>query len=68
MKMQDKIRSVAIQGFIGLKPEMHSFLPHDISEHKKAKGANINVVATIWVVMNINMYCWIINVWDIQWI
>ena len=43
---------------------MYSFLVDDSSEHKNAKGVNKKVVAT----MNIKMFCWMKNVWDIQWI
>ena len=42
---------------------MYSFLIDDISEHKKAKGVNRNVVVTI-----LHGECWIRNVWDIWWI
>ena len=38
---------VAIEEFVGLKTKMYSFLVDDNSEHKKAKGVNRNVVATI---------------------
>ena len=33
--------------FFGLKPEMYCFFVDDSSEHKKAKGVNKNVIATI---------------------
>ena len=46
-KMKDKTDSDAIEGFVGLKPNMYSFLVDDSSEHKKANGMNKNVVATI---------------------
>ena len=45
--MKDKTGDVAIKKFVGLKRKMYSFLIDDISEHKKAKGVNKNVVATI---------------------
>ena len=45
-KMKDETGGVAIEEFAGLKPKMSSFLV-DKSEHKKAKGVNKNVVATI---------------------
>ena len=45
--MKDKTGDVAIKKFVGLKPKMYSFLIDNISEHKKAKGVNKNVVATI---------------------
>ena len=39
--------AVAIEKFVGLKPKMYLFLVDDNSEHKKGKGVNRNVVATI---------------------
>ena len=45
--MKDDTTGVAIEKFIGLKPEMYSFLVDNICEHKKAKGVNKNVVAAI---------------------
>ena len=45
--MKDKTGDVAIKKFVGLKRKMYSFLIDDISEHKKAKGVNKSVVATI---------------------
>ena len=44
--MKDKTRGVGIEKFVGLKPKMYSFLVAN-NEHKKAKGVNKNVVATI---------------------
>ena len=46
-KMKDETVGVAIEEFVGLKPKMYSYLVDDDSEHKKAKGVNKNVVATI---------------------
>ena len=46
-KMRDETAGVAIEEFIGLKPKMYLHLVDDNSEHKKAKGVNKNVVATI---------------------
>ena len=46
-KMKDQTGGVAIEEFVELKPKMYSFLVDDNSEHKKAKGVNRNVVATI---------------------
>ena len=37
---------VAIEKFVGLKPNMYSYLVDDNREHKKAKGASKNIVAT----------------------
>ena len=45
-KKKDEIGGVAIEEFVGLKPKMHSLLV-DKSGHKKAKGVNKDVVATI---------------------
>ena len=45
-KMNDETRGVPIEEFVGLNPKMYSFLV-DNCEHKKAKGVNKNVVATI---------------------
>ena len=45
--MKDETAGVAIEEFVGLKPKMYSSLVDDNSEHKKAKGVNKNVVATI---------------------
>ena len=46
-KMKDETDSVVMEEFVGLKPKMYSFLVDDNSEHKKVKGLNRNVVATI---------------------
>ena len=46
-KMKDETADVAIEEFFGLKPKMYSILVDDSNEHKKAKGVNKNVVATI---------------------
>ena len=46
-KMKDETGGVAIEEFVGLKPKMSSFLADDKSEHKKAKGVNKNIFATI---------------------
>ena len=45
--MTDETAGVAIEEFVGLKPKMYSYLVNDNSKHKKAKGGNRNVVATI---------------------
>ena len=45
-KMKDETGGVAIEEFVALKSKMYSFLV-DNNEHKKAKGGNKNVVATI---------------------
>ena len=46
-KTKGETSGVAIEKFVGLKPKMYSYLLDDNSEHKKAKGVNKNVVATI---------------------
>ena len=45
-KMKDETGGVAIEEFFELKLKMYSFLV-DNSEHKKVKGVNRNVIATI---------------------
>ena len=45
--MKDESDGIEIEGFVGLEPKMYSYLVNDNSEHKKAKGVNRNVVATI---------------------
>ena len=44
--MKDETGGAAIKEFVGLKSTMYSFLVEN-NEHKKAKGVNKNVVATI---------------------
>ena len=44
--MKDETAGIEIKEFSGLKPKMYSYLVGN-SEHKKAKGLNRNVVATI---------------------
>ena len=45
-KIKDETRGAVIEEFVGLKPKIYSFLVGN-SQHKKAKGVNRNVVATI---------------------
>ena len=45
--MKDETAGVAVEEFVELKPKMYSHLVDDNSEHKKTKGINKNVVATI---------------------
>ena len=40
-------RSVVIEEFVGFNANMYSFLVDNNSKHKKAKGVDRNVVATI---------------------
>ena len=40
-------RSVAIEEFVGFNPNMYLFLVDNNSKHKKAKGVDRNIVATI---------------------
>ena len=44
--MKDETAGVIMKEFVGLKPKMYSFSVVN-SGHKKAKGVNRNVVATI---------------------
>ena len=44
-KMKDETAGVVIEEFVILKPKMYSYLHN--SKHKKAKGVNRNVLATI---------------------
>ena len=46
-KMKDERGGVAVKKFVGLKRKVYSFLVDDSSEHKRAKGLNKNIVATI---------------------
>ena len=45
-KLKDETGGAVIEEFVGLKPKMYSFLV-DKNEHKKVKGMDKNVVATI---------------------
>ena len=45
-KVKDETGGAAIEEFVGLKAKIYSFLV-DNNEHKKVKGVNKNVVATI---------------------
>ena len=45
--MKDKTAGAAVEGFSGLKPNICSYLVDDNSEHKKVKGVNKNVHATV---------------------
>ena len=66
-KTKDETTGVTIEKFVGLKPKIYLYLVDDNSKHKKTKCVNKNVVAAIGQ-MNIKMFCWKRNVWDIQWI
>ena len=46
-KIEDETDGVAVKEFVGLKSKMHPFVVDDSSEHKKTKGVNKNVAATI---------------------
>ena len=46
-KMKDETAGVAIEEFVRSKRKMYSYLIDDNSEHKKAKGVNRNIVATV---------------------
>ena len=45
--MEDEAAGVAIEEIGGLNPKMYSYLVHDNSEHKKAKGVNRIFVSKI---------------------
>ena len=45
-KMKDEVGDITIVAFVWLKPKIYSFLV-DNNEHKKAKGVNKTVLATI---------------------
>ena len=45
-EMKEETGGVKIEEFLGLKPKVYSFLVEDNSQHKKARGANRDVVAT----------------------
>ena len=59
--LKDETAAVAIKEFVELKQKMYLFLVEDNNKHKKAKGVNRNVVATIShneykdVLLNINV-------------
>ena len=46
-KMEDETAGVAIEEVGGLKPKIYSYLADDNSKHKKAKGVNRDIVATL---------------------
>ena len=46
-KIKDETSGVAIKELVRLKPKMYSFWVDENSEHKKVKGVNKNIVATI---------------------
>ena len=46
-KMKDETGHVAIEEFVRLRPKMYSFFLENNKEHKKEKGMNKNVVATM---------------------
>ena len=46
-KMKDETAGAANEEFVGLKPNIYSYLVDDNSEHKKAEGENRNIVVTI---------------------
>ena len=45
-KTKDEIEGAVTEEFVGLKPKLYSFLVRN-GGHKKAKGMNRNVVATV---------------------
>ena len=60
-KMKDETGNVAIEEFVGLKPNMYLFLVDNNSEHKKAKGVKIYIDPTITII-NTKIFCWTRNV------
>ena len=46
-KIKDETAGVATEEFVVLKPNLYSYLVDDNNEHKKAKGMNRHIVATI---------------------
>ena len=46
-KINDETAGVAIEEFVELKPNICPYLADDNSKHKKAKGVNKNIVATV---------------------
>ena len=46
-KIEDETVGIATEEFVGLKQKMYLYLVDGNSKHKKAKGVNKNVVATI---------------------
>ena len=46
-KIEDETVGVATEEFVGSKQKMYLYLVDGNSKHKKAKGVNKNVVATI---------------------
>ena len=64
-KMKDETTDVVIEEFVGLKSKVYSYLVDDNREHKKTKGINKNVVATV----SHNEYKDVLlnkNVWNIR--
>ena len=56
-EIKDETAGLGIEEFIGLKPDMYSFLVDDSSEHKKGKGGNRNADVTILAMVNTRMFC-----------
>ena len=55
-KMKAERTGIPVKEFAGLKPKMYSFLVVSSIEHKKVKGVNKNVFATI-VTKSMKMFC-----------
>ena len=64
-KSKGKMKDETADEFLELKPKIYSYLEDDYSEHKKAKGLNKNIVATISHIKDVFL---IKNDWEIQWI
>ena len=54
--MKAERTGIPVKEFAGLKPKMYSFLVVSSIEHKKVKGVNKNVFATI-VTKSMKMFC-----------
>ena len=64
-KSKGKMKDETADEVLELKPKICSYLVNDYSEHKKAKGLNKNIVATISHIKDVFL---IKNDWEIQWI
>ena len=64
-KSKGKMKDETADEVLELKPKIYSYLVNGYSEHKKAKGLNKNIVATISHIKDVFL---IKNDWEIQWI
>ena len=57
-KMKNETGNVAIEKFLGMKPNLYSIFVDNSNEHEKAKGLSRNVIATISErCFNTRMFC-----------